>query len=93
MGHGVAGLLLTAIGGYWVLERASAHKGRLRQIGQCVGGLVILVSIVGVVCHVWCLAAGAGYCPVGKSGKGRFCPFMQSAPETSAAKSGNAAAP
>ena len=91
MGHGVAGLLLAAIGGYWVLERASAHKGRLRQVGQLLGGLIIIVSVIGVACHVWCLAAGMGYCPVGKAGKGRFCPFtMKSAPSMSPAESGDA---
>ena len=75
MVHGVGILLLSAIGGYWVLERASGHRGRLKQVGQLLGGLIIIVSLVGVACRVWCLAAGkGGFCPLGKKG-GWQCPF------------------
>ncbi len=76
MSYGVGPLLLAAVAGYWVLERAETHKGRLRKIGQLLGGLIILVSLVGVVCRVWCLAmCPTGYGPMGKAGKGWFCPY------------------
>ena len=73
-GGGVAGLLLAAIGGYWVLERAEGHKGSLRKVGRLLGGLIIIVSLVGMLCKIWCLAV----CPMGKGGmmgKGGYCPF------------------
>ena len=63
-GSGV--LLLASIGGYWVLERASTHKGGLKRIGQILGGVIIAVSLIGVACRVWYLATGTG----------GFCPFM-----------------
>lgn len=83
-GHSVVGLLLTVIGGYWVLERASAHKGQLKKVGQLLGGLIIVVSLVGVACQIWCLASGkGGYCPMGKKGKGGYCPFSAPAESSS----------
>ena len=80
MTHGVGVLLLTAIGGYWVLERASGHKGNLKRIGQLVGVAVIIISFIGVACRVWCAAT----CPSGMMGKGGWCPFS---PKTSVAPS------
>ena len=74
MHYGVAGLLLAAVGGYWVLERAEHHKGSLRKVGKLLGGFIIIVSLLGMVCKIWCLAA----CPTGKGGlmgKGGYCPF------------------
>ena len=59
MYHGVGLLFLTAIGGYWVLERAETHKGQLRQVGRVLGTVIIVASLMGAVCRVWCLAAGA----------------------------------
>ena len=55
LGHGIATLLLTAIGGYWVLERASAHKGQLKQVGYLLGSIIIVVSLVGVGKQIWFL--------------------------------------
>ena len=46
-------LLLSAVGGYWVLERAESHKGSLRRIGRLLGGLIIGLSVLGLVCHAW----------------------------------------
>lgn len=37
MVHGVELLLVSAIGGYWVLERAETHKGQLRSVGRMLG--------------------------------------------------------
>ena len=71
MTYGVGILLLTAIGGYWVLERASAHKGNLKRIWQLVGVAIIIISFIGVACRIWYAAT----CPTGATGKGWFCPF------------------
>jgi len=66
MGHGSGLLLLTAVAGYWVLERASVHKGQLQKVGFFVGSVVIIASLVGVICTVWCLGTGtSGMCPLG----------------------------
>ena len=78
--YGVGVLLLTAVAGYWVLERAETHKGRLKRVGQLLGGFIIIVSLAGAVCRVWCLAMGKmDYCPVNKTGKGYY-PFRSNAP-------------
>ncbi len=74
MTHGIGVLLLGAVAGYWVLERAETHKTALRPVGRFLGLLVILVSIASALCALWC--------PTGmsRSGKG-LCPFMpKSAP-------------
>ena len=77
MHSGGAGLLLlTAIGGYWVLERAETHKGSLRRAGRFLGWLIIVSSLLGVACRVWYAAT----CAPGMMGKGGFCPFSKSAP-------------
>ena len=85
MSHGIGMLLLTAVGGYWVLERASMHKtGDLKRVGKVLGWLIILVSVAGTVCNVWCLASwkmGSCSMPAKKSG---WCPFSQQAPSTPA---------
>jgi len=77
MVSGAGILLLSAIGGYWVLERASGHRGRLKQVGQILGGLIIIVSLIGVACRVW------GY-TTGNAG-GWQCPFAAKAPSTAPA--------
>ena len=74
--HSVGGLLLVSVAGYWVLERASAHKGGLKRVGQWLGAVIILVSLIGVACKVWYLAT----CPSGSTGKGGYCPFPMKAP-------------
>ena len=71
MEHGVGVLLLAAIGGYWVLERAAQHKGNLKRIGQLVGVAIIIISFLGVACRVWYAAT----CTPGMMGKGGWCPF------------------
>ena len=77
---GTGTLLLAAVGGYWVLERASKQKGNLQRIGQVVGGLVILSSLIGVACRVWYVAT----CPPGDSGTKWFCPFTSKTSSKSA---------
>ncbi len=77
IGHGVEMLLLSTVAGYWVLERAETHKGQLRKVGQFLGGVIILVSLIGTICRVWYLiSAATGSCPMDKTGKGWHCPFM-----------------
>ncbi|MBI3010999.1 MAG: hypothetical protein HYY58_00700 [Candidatus Omnitrophica bacterium] len=71
MSYGTGVLLLSAIGGYWVLERAAAHKGHLKRVGQWLGAAIIVISLVGVACRVWCAATY----PTGVAGKRGFCPF------------------
>ncbi len=84
MAHGAVGLLLTMVAGYWVLERAATHKGRLKQVGQLVGGLVIAVSVLGMVCRAWGFISASGMCPIGAMGKKGLCPFTRSAPTPAA---------
>ncbi len=80
MHHGIEGLLVTAIGGYWVLERAAGQKGQVKRVGQLLGVGIILISLAGVACRAWGAAAGGfGYCPMPKAGKGWHCPFMSKA--------------
>ena len=76
-GYGIGGFLLAAVGGYWVLERAETHKGDLKRIGQFLGALIIVASLVGVVCRVW----SAATCQPGSMGRGWRCPYSpKSAP-------------
>ncbi len=78
--HGLGVLLLSAVAGYWVLERAATHKGYLKRIGQLVGGIIILFSLIGIACLAGCPIGTAGF-----MGKGRFCPLPsnQSSPAPS----------
>jgi len=81
MSHGTGFLLLSAAVGYWVLERASTHKGQLKHIGFFVGSFLIIVSVLGVLCYVWCASAGKlGYCPMGKGVKGAYSPYQRPVP-------------
>ena len=57
MHSGVGVLLLGAIGGYWVLERAETHKGSLRKVGRLVGAIVIVLSLLSFVLR--CDGSGA----------------------------------
>lgn len=84
MGHGLVGLLLAAVAGYWVLERASAHKGQLQKIGFTVGSIVIVASLLGAVCSVWCSGGGkSGMCAFGgKMGRGAYTPYTSPAPSS-----------
>ena len=63
MAHGIAGLLIAAAVGYWVLERASTQKGQLKQVGLLVGSLILIGSLLSAVCTVVCMGA-PGSCPL-----------------------------
>ena len=70
MMHGMAALLLTAVAGYWVLERSQAHKGNLKRVGQLLGVAIIVLSLLGLI------SALLGYSGrPGMTGKGGMCPF------------------
>ena len=72
MAHGAGLLLLSAVAGYWVLERAATHKGNLKSIGQFLGSVIIIASLVGLALKAWCLVSSCqSATPMG----GR-CPFM-----------------
>ncbi len=76
MGHGIGILLLSAIGGYWVLERADRHKGGLRKTGQVLGAVIIAVSLLGVACKVMSASCGVkGLYPTSGMGKKGMCPI------------------
>ena len=79
MGSGVVGLLISAAVGYWVLERASNQKKEIKTVGQVVGAIIILVSLIGAVCKIYCIASGKCY-PLGMGvayPKGAMnCPMM-----------------
>ena len=76
MVHGVGVLLLTSVGGYWVLERSATHKGQLKQLGQVLGGLIIVVSLIGIACQVvHVIMCDGAYGMFGKMGKGGWCPY------------------
>ena len=46
-------LLLSLIGGYWLLERAENHKGELRRIGRLLGSLIIVLGLFGLIAGAW----------------------------------------
>ena len=78
--HSTGLLLLSAVAGYWVLERSLNHKGSMRRAGQILGAVVILLGIAGAVCQAITLAMGGGqsYPPLsGHWGKkaGYLCPI------------------
>lgn len=78
IGYGIGLLLATIVAGYWVLERAETHKGDLRRVGKVLGWLIIVASLIGIACRVWCYAT----CPPGAIGKKGFCPFSRSSVAT-----------
>lgn len=58
MHHSVALLLLAAVAGYWVLERAETHKGNLKTLGQWLGAAILAVSLIGVGCKIYFITSG-----------------------------------
>ena len=79
MHDGATGLLIAVAVGYWVLERADTHKKGMRQLGRLIGFGIILVSVIGIACKVWCVAGGA--CAKGSWGmRGSYCPFSSKIP-------------
>lgn len=65
-------LLLTAIGGYWVMERADTHKGQLKRVGTLLGTAIIILSLFGIVVRGWTVCRWTR----AHGGGGPACPFM-----------------
>ena len=72
--EGVGVLLVSSIGGYWVLERAVTHKGPLRRVGQWLGAIIIVTSVVGVACKIWYATARCA----SMAKQRRMCPYPKS---------------
>ena len=70
--HGAGDLLISAAAGYWVLTQASNQKAQVKKLGQILGLIIILVSVVGIACKIYYLSGGQ--CPPG--GKAMVCPFL-----------------
>lgn len=54
MGHGVSVLLVTSAVGYWTLTIANKEKGRVKALGQYLGLLIMVVSLIGGACKAYC---------------------------------------
>ena len=75
MMHGMGVMLLASVAGYWVLERASNHKGNLKRIGQVLGIAIIVLGLLGYACALGCGKRfggmrGGGFCPFSKRAMG-----------------------
>jgi len=73
-------LLLIALGfGFKIFAEASSNnKKRVRQLGQLVGNVIMIISFLGTLCAVsYAIQYGKMYCPMGKSWMGgeKMCPF------------------
>lgn len=70
--HGISGLLIAAAAGYWVLTVSQKERGRVKQLGQWLGLVIVLVSVAGAACKLYytltCQVTDA--CPSGPK-----CPF------------------
>ncbi len=76
MHYGVGMLLVAAVAGYWLLERALKQRGRMKQFGQLLSAFILTVSIVGVVCKLTYLSYGKYGCyRMGKGKSGWSCPY------------------
>ena len=71
-------LLLIALGfGYKIFVEATSNpKKRVKQIGQLVGGFIMLIALASSLALVAYMAKYG--CPMGKDG--RMCPFGMKAP-------------
>jgi hypothetical protein len=80
-------LLLTVIGGYWMLERAEAQKGPLQRLGRVLAIFVITVSVIGAICQVVCVASGN--CGSMAAGSKYYCPMTPKMPHAQALPPGH----
>lgn len=67
-GHGAVTLLLIAMAaGYGTLVLASKQEKPLDKLGRLVGGIVLAVSFVGLLCSAVCaIKYRCGACPYGR---------------------------
>ena len=52
MAQGISASLIAASFGYWTLTSAGKEKGRVKGLGQLIGLLIILLSLLGTFCQV-----------------------------------------
>ncbi|OGX38020.1 MAG: hypothetical protein A3C53_08285 [Omnitrophica WOR_2 bacterium RIFCSPHIGHO2_02_FULL_68_15] len=65
-------MLVSAAVGYWVVTQAEHQKAGVKKLGQYLGIAIILVSVIGVACKVYCITS----CPPGGAmGKSAMCPM------------------
>ena len=74
MGHGMSVLLVTSAVGYWTLTAAGKEKGRVKTMGQYLGLLIIVLSLFGAACKIYC-ALQACHASGGYFG-GKGCPWV-----------------
>ncbi len=81
-----AWLLIASAVGYWVITLAEHQKGSTKSLGKWLGAIIVVVSLVGAACTIYCVASGkTGSCPLmmGKWGacaaKPFACPMAPSA--------------
>ncbi len=72
--YGISSLLIAAAAGYWVLAQSGSQKGRVKQLGQFLGLLIIVVSVVGAGCKLYYQWNGKA-CPMGRGGWKAMCPM------------------
>ena len=58
--HGVSVQLISAAAGYWVLTMADKERGRVKTLGQWLGLAIIVISVVGAGCKLYCMTTGQG---------------------------------
>ena len=78
-------LVIIAVG-YWVLTMAANQKGRLKKLGNWLGGLIIVVSLAGLICSA--VFRAKKYCKYSKDGSCSIaaCPFKGQAKDDPAGK-------
>ena len=69
MSHGLGILLIAAATGYWVLTLANKEKGQIKNFGQLLGLLIILVSVSLTACKLYRMVSCS-------PSVGKACPFM-----------------
>ena len=97
-----AWLLITSAAGYWVLTLAQHQKGSTKSLGRWLGAVIILVSLAGTACTIYCAVSGKavtcppmgkawGACPLSSAmcspKKSAACPMMPTTSSTSSSPS------
>lgn len=77
-GSSVAPLLISAAAGYWVVTLSEHQKGGVRKLGQYLGVAIIVASVLGAACKIYCAAAcyQQSMCPMPVM-KGAACPMSK----------------
>lgn len=75
MMQGVSVLLLTSAAGYWVLTASGREKGRIKMLGQVLGLLIVVLSVAGTACKLYCTFTGTSCPMLGGKSWGKACPM------------------